>query len=427
MTYYYTYYPNVPALDIPDKNVIGVFGPIDHPPIDRDHVLREAFARPVNSDPLHTIVTPEDQVLIIIDDALEPTPTVFPFYYVVTELHKAGLKDSQISVLIANAGHRTNTNNEVDRKIGAEMHRRFKVFQSAFNERDESWHSFGSVHHDAGSLPVTADARIKDATFIIGIAGTYPNRFKGFTGGKSLLFPGLGDAEVTRAVYLTGAEEPAEAIYGQINTPARQLIRKLAEFVPAYKFCVEMAIDRTLQITSCITGDPQSTFAVSADAARRYYVSNIQEKADIVVVDSHPFDHNLFQASHALFSAMCAVKDGGEIILVSPLLEEVSSRAESLTASMKESRERLLGYSRQGYLTSAGAIGPILSAMREVQERTSRVTIVPYGNGAADVERFGFEREDHVQTAMNNALKRQGANARVTVIGHASLVVPVTE
>jgi nickel-dependent lactate racemase len=424
MTYYYTYYPNVPSLTVPDANLIGVYGPIDHPPVDRDHLLREAFDHPVNSEPLHKVLTPEDRVLIILDDALEPTPTVFPFYYIVSELHKAGVKDSHVTILIANAGHRTNTTNEVDRKIGSEMHRRFKVYQSAFNERDEAWHVFGSIQHDAGSLAVTADARLTDATFIIGIAGTYPNRFKGYSGGKSLLFPGLGDADVMRAVYLTGAEEPADAVYGGIKTPARALIRRLAEFVPAYKFCVELAIDRTLQMTSCITGDPQSTFAVSADAARRYYTANIPERADIVVVDSHPFDHNLFQAAHALFSAMCAVKDGGEIILVSPLIEELSGPVVTHATDLAEGREKLLGFSRQGYLSGKGALGPMLAALAEVKERTSQVTIVPYGNGAVDVERFGFTRAADVQSAFNATMERQGANARVTVIGHASLVVP---
>jgi nickel-dependent lactate racemase len=424
MTYYYTYYSNVPSVTVPDKNLIGVFGPIDHPPVDRDHLLREAFAHPVNTGELHAIVKPEDSVLIIIDDALEPTPTVFPFYYVITELHKAGVKDSHITVLIANASHRTNTPNEVDRKIGAEMHRRFKVYQSAFNSRDESWHRFGTVQHDGNSFGVTVDARVKDATFIIGIAGTFPNRFKGFTGGKSLIFPGLGDADVTRAVYLTGASDPAEEVYGQIDPPARTLIRKLAEHVPAYKFCVEIAIDRTLQITSCVTGDPQSTFSVSADAARRYYTANIPEKADIVVVDSHPFDHNLFQAAHALYSGLCAMKDGGEIILVSPLLEELPGKVEARADAMKEGRERILSYTRQGYLASSGGTGPVLAALREVLERASHVTIVPYGNGAADVEHFGFTRATDVQSAFNAAMQRKGADARVTVIGHASLVVP---
>src|ERR1035437_9909013 len=173
MHYYYTYFPKVREIEIPDANLIGVFGPLETAHGDREKLIREAFDRPVNSLPLEQLATPEDQVVIVLDDALEPTPTVFPFYHVIQSLHAAGVPDKNITVLIANAGHRASTNTEVERKMGAEMHTRFAVYQSALNARDDSWHTFGTVRTEGGIAGVVADRRVRDASLIIGIGGTY--------------------------------------------------------------------------------------------------------------------------------------------------------------------------------------------------------------------------------------------------------------
>ncbi len=150
---YYTYYPNVREVEIPDSNVIGAYGPLETAHIDREKILHDAFEHPVNSPKLAEIATPDDRVLIVIDDALEPTPTVFPFYHIAQALHEAGVKDSNVTVLLANGGHRASSNAEVDRKIGAEMRRKYSVFQSALNQHERDFHTFGTAHTASG--PVT--------------------------------------------------------------------------------------------------------------------------------------------------------------------------------------------------------------------------------------------------------------------------------
>jgi len=423
MHYYYTYYPKVREIEIPDANLIGVFGPLETPHADREKILTEAFAHPVNSQRISEIVTPEDRVLIVLDDALEPTPTVFPFYHVVQELHAAGVKDGNVTVLLANAGHRASSNAEVDRKIGAEMRRRFKVFQSALNEREDSFHTFGTAHTEFGPVTVTADARLRDASLIIGIGGTYPNRFKGFSGGGSLVFPGLGNEDLIAQVYLQGAQQPAEQVLGVTETPARQLIRDLIPFVPAFKFCVDVVLDKSLSITACITGSPGSVYRVSADVATRVTNFNVPERADIVMIDSHPFDTNLLQATHALYAALGILKEGGEIIVVSPLHEAINPMWTNLTSHLRDPKEILIKSTMSGALSNHPHAGVQLAALREVKDRASRVTFASYGAGTNDPAKFGFEHAGHPQDALNAALKRH-ANARVALITHGGLTVP---
>jgi nickel-dependent lactate racemase len=424
MRYYYTYYPKVREVEIPDANFIGAYGPLETAHIDREKILFEAFEHPVNSPKLSELATPDDRVLIVIDDALEPTPTVFPFYHVVQALHEAGVKDSNVTVLLANGGHRASSNAEVERKIGSEMRRKYNVFQSALNQHENDFHTFGTAHTSGDPITIKADARLRDASLVIGIGGTYPNRYKGFTGGGSLIFPGLAYEELMSEIYLSTAAAQASSILGHAGNPARSMILELLHFVPAFKFCIDLVIDRSLSMTACVTGAPASVYRVSADVASQMYRFSVPERADIVMIDSHPYDSNIFHASHALYAALGILKEGGEIVIVSPLLETASTLASTLAKNLSESREMLLQMTNKGELSRHPVLGAQFVAMREVLDRSSRVTFVIHGPGLNDPLKFGFHQSDTAQGALNGALARMGSNARVALIAHGGLAVP---
>jgi len=424
MRYYYTYYPKIREIEIPDANCIGVFGPLEEPHSDREQILRDAFAHPVSGPKLSEIATAEDKVLIVLDDALEPTPTVFPFFHVVQELHAAGVKDENVTVLIANAGHRASSNAEVDRKIGSELRKKYKVFQSALNEREESYHTFGTAYTASGPVDVRADARLRDASLIIGIGGTYPNRFKGFTGGGSLIFPGLANEETMGEIYLSGASQDSTAILGLMENSSRSLISQFLAFLPAFKFCVDVVVDRTLTISACFAGSPSSVYRISSEAQAHRSNFQIPEAADIVMIDSHPLDTNILQSAHALYAALGILKVDGEIIIVTPLLEQVSQLAGTLAKNLSETKETLLKMSISGALSRHPAIGAQLAAIREVVERASHITFVTNGPGMNDPAKFGFAQSNDAQAALNAAFSRKGSNAKVALITHGGMAVP---
>ncbi len=424
MHYYYTYYPKVREVEIPDANLIGVYSPLETAHADRERILVEALDNPVNSPKLSELATPDDRVLIVLDDALEPTPTVFPFYHVALALRDAGVKDSNVTVLLANGGHRASSNPEVERKIGAELRRKYNVFQSALNEREKDFHTFGTAHTSSGPVAIKADARLRDASLIVGIGGTYPNRYKGFTGGGSLIFPGLAHQDLTGEIYLSTASQPASTVLGHSENPARNMIRELLNFVPAFKFCIDLVMDRTLSVTGCVAGAPTSVYRVSADVAAQMYNFPVPERADIVMIDSHPFDTNVLHASHALFASLGILKEGGEIVIVSPLLEPVTPTIATLAKQLSESREMLLKMTQTGSLSRHPAIGAQLAALREVLDLSSRVTFVSQGPGMNDPQHFGFHTNTNAQDALNAAIGRMGAGARVALVAHGGLAVP---
>jgi nickel-dependent lactate racemase len=422
MQHFFSYYPDNQSLTVPDANAIGLFGPLALSAIDREAVLNEAFANPVNSPQLSKVATAEDRVLIVVDDILEPTPVVFPFFHVIAELHKAGVKDTNIQILISNGASRPSTSEEIDRKIGAEMHKKYRVLQTHGDVKEE--HTFGTANTPTGPVAVVGNAALKDASLVVAISGTYPDRFLGFSGSGSVLFPGTSGERATASLVLHAASEPSEKVYGVMETESREFLKHLISFVPAFKFSVDVVLDRKLQIAGCVTGEPVSAYHVAADVAKRICEVEVSEKADIVVLDSHPFDRNLFHAMRPAYAALPMLKSrSAELIIVSPLAEALPANLAALAIHATETRRTIIEASHKAPLMHHPMWAAEMIAMAEVLERTSLVTIVTHGPGKADATKFGFGVRANIQEALSDSLSRMGASARVAVVTHGGLAV----
>jgi nickel-dependent lactate racemase len=155
------------------------------------------------------------------------------------------------------------------------------------------------------------------------------------------------------------------------------------------------------------------------------YRFSVPERADIVLIDSHPLDTNIFQAVHALYAAMGVLKAGGEIVIVSPLLEAVSPLSATLAKHLSEARSAILHSVESGDLSRHPATGLQLAAMKEAMEVASQITFVSNGIGSHDPQKFGFQQSASVQDALDAAFKRMGAKARVALITHGGFAAPM--
>ncbi len=84
----------------------------------------------------------------------------------------------------------------------------------------------------------------------------------------------------------------------------------------------------------------------------------------------------------------------------------------------------LIRMSSTGELSRHPVLGAEFIAMKEVLDRSSRVTFVSHGAGMNDPLKFGFHQSDSAQHALNDALGRMGTGARVALINHGGLAAP---
>ena len=92
---------------MPAKNLIGVYSPKDVRPVAdvKKEVIR-ALANPIGSKPLRELVRGAGKVVIVADDNTRLTPTDKIIPVLLDEMNAAGVKDSQITVIIALGTHR---------------------------------------------------------------------------------------------------------------------------------------------------------------------------------------------------------------------------------------------------------------------------------------------------------------------------------
>ena len=68
-------YPEMKPLDIPERNLLGIFSPSIIATIkSEEEIIEEAFSHPIGSDPLPMMLEGHKRVLILVDDYTRTTP-----------------------------------------------------------------------------------------------------------------------------------------------------------------------------------------------------------------------------------------------------------------------------------------------------------------------------------------------------------------
>ena len=112
-------YDDVEPLEIPERNLMGIFAP---PAVSagrgEQDVVADALAHPVGSPPLADALGGKHTVLIVSDDHHRPTPvrTILP--PVLEEIRKAGVPDTSVEIIMALGSHRPMSDQEIRRKLG---------------------------------------------------------------------------------------------------------------------------------------------------------------------------------------------------------------------------------------------------------------------------------------------------------------------
>ena len=111
-----------------------------------------------------------------------PIPRLLP--YVLEELRAAGVPDDSVTLLTAQGTHRLMTEGELKKKLG-EFYGRFKLHQHRWLN-ESNLHEFGRT---SDCTRVTANRRLAESDFVIGLGSIVPHRIKGIFRGREDRLP----------------------------------------------------------------------------------------------------------------------------------------------------------------------------------------------------------------------------------------------
>lgn len=403
-------------LRVPRANLHAVLAP---KPVRGAEDWRGEIARaldgPVGTPPLAQLARGHRRAIIICDDMTRPTPADLALPLVLERLHAAGLRREDILIMMALGTHRPMTPAEMEKKVGKQVLAEYEVVNSEFWIEDHLIY-LGDVH----DVPLYVDRRVMDADLKLSIGTVLPHPAAGWGGGGKMICPGVaGERTVRQLHYLQGATP--RNLFGDVNSPVRVAIEEWAGVV-GLNFTLNLVLTGHGDIYRAVAGHYVQSHRAAVTYALEVMGSPFREPAEIVIVDSHPANLDLWQATKALTAGDLAAADGGTVVLVTPCPEGVGPHAELTEYCGAESADALLARIRRGEVHEPIAASGAATLVR-LGERV-HYGIVSDGLSRADAETMRFTCYASAQEALDSLLAQYGPNAKVTVILQGAETLP---
>ena len=415
----YPGYERIAAVEVPDANLMGVYQPRACSELDEEDVLARGFDEPYSAPRLRDAVKSTDHVLVLIEDGTRGTPVPRLLKRVIGELWDAGIRDSQFQLLTAQGTHRKMPDAELSKKLG-EFYGRFAISQHNWLDNSQL-HEFGRT---SDGTRVTANRLLLESDFTIGLGSIVPHRIMGFSGGAKIAFPGVSGREVQERCQWEAAQHRAESVMGVADNPMRLRIEEAAKLV-GLRYIVNIVSDRKKTIAGCFVGDPVATHRAGCKLSHEINAVSLPQRADIVLIDSHPADRDFWQSAKGVYTGTMAVRDDGTLIVVAPNPEGVAANhANVLELGYRPFAELVRMVQSDEVEDVVGAA--VLADVAQVMDRTDCILVSP-GVTREQTERLGFRHATTAQEALDMAFARQGNEAKVAVLRHGGHILPLVD
>ncbi len=413
------YGSQVLEIGVPDEN-LAVASPMAAEIVgDAEELIRQALRKPVGTSHVSTMLRQGQRLLLLVDDLTRPTPVdrILPILLDELDVERKGI---EVTILIALGTHRKMTETEIEAKVGSEITRRWPVV----NHDCEDPATLVDLGTTSNGTPIMVNRLIVEADICLGISNVVPHNLAGWSGGAKIVQPGICGKTTTYRTHLLAARCPTTN-YGKLMNPLRAEIEHVVQKTKLTAM-VNTVLDRHGTIVHIVAGDMVKSHRQAVELARPIWEVNLPRLADIVIVSSHPADIDFWQANKGLYAAERCVKRGGDIILLTPCPEGLSSQKEHVSAM-----EALRGIPSRGLFQEARSRGLEDYAALCVSDIAARslelawVTVVSDGLSETDIAILGFDRAPNFEAALERALRRQGDHASIVVITHGGETLPV--
>ena len=413
-------YPEMKSIDVPDQNLLGIFSP-STVKIERSEkeIIAEGFSHPVGSDPLSKMLQGHEKVLILVDDHTRSTPVQKIFPRLISELEKAGIKQTGMKILVALGTHRPMTEEEMTRKFGRDISKQYPILNHQW------WDSSQLINlgETEKGTPIFVNQLVKDVDLIIGMGQIVPHRVSGFSGGGNIVQPGICGEETTGKTHWLSAQFKGREILGKIENPVKEEIERVAKKV-GLKWIVNTIQDGSGRLIEVVVGDPFQAYRTGAKRSLEIYQAKLPQEADIIIADSHPYDSDLWVAAKGIYAAELAVRQGGVVILVTLCSEGICPSHPEVLEWGYQTFEEVDQKVRRGLFKKLTVAAHLVHVGRVIKERAKGILVCP-GISKEEAERLGFLYARKPQEALEMAFTIMGRNAKVAVLQRGGEILPL--
>lgn len=313
------------GMEVPDQCFIGMIDPPEARPAgDPQRMILDAIEHPIGGPKLEDIVTPDKRIAVIVDDGSRPTPISAILPVLLDKLIRCGARREQIKIVIALGSHRYMTEDEMRERVGEEIYQTYPVVNSEFRDPEKLVY-IGDTEEGA---PLMATGSVMDADLRIGVGNLVPHPVMGWGGGGKIVFPGVAGEDTVSYFHLK-ASLYDENMFGLSTTPIRDMMEGWVKLI-GLDFIINTILTPELKLCRVVAGDYVAAHREGVRIGKQVLGSKVTEKADVVIVSSHPADQDFWQSPKAMYGAEPALKGdrGGTMIMISPNYEGIGPHPE---------------------------------------------------------------------------------------------------
>lgn len=304
-----------------DRLLYELVGRDRKPPADLATAYRHALDYPIDSPPLKELVRPDDKVVITVSDITrgwQRNADTLPF--LLEYLNEAGVSDESVTVIIAVGAHRLNTQDEFLELCSEGVCRRVRVVNH------DAWDTENMVYMGKTSrgTEVSLNRLVVEADKVILTGGVIYHYMVGYGGGRKSILPGVSSLKTIQQSHLWAMEREVGAGSSALaankmtkGNPAHEDMMEVAAFAKP-DFIVNVVPNLDGEITGIFAGNWISAWLEATRMVDDIFGVKIEDQADIVIATAggYPKDINLYQTQKTIDNAVCAMKQGGVVVIL---------------------------------------------------------------------------------------------------------------
>jgi nickel-dependent lactate racemase len=373
--------------------------------------ILEALRQPIGTPGLKELARGRNQAIVLISDSSRLSPSSVFLPHLLRELNDAGLKDEQITVIVALGMHRKQTEEELQQLVGPDLYRRIKVLNHSALPED-----CVRVGRTRQGTPIEINRRVVEADLRIATGNVEPHRLVGISGGVKALIPGVASqACIERNHSLSQIFKVSE---GDPDNPIHADLEEALKAVPI-DFLFNVIVNHRKEIIAAAAGDVVDAHRKLLETARKLFLVPVAKAYDAVIVSpgGYPKDLQLYQAVKSLVNASRLLKPGAPILMAAECGEHFGNGVFQYWTETIQDLKLVEAKLQKQFVLGAHKLGHIAEVLKE--HSVSLYSAVP----APLVRLLGFRPVGDLRQAAIELL--EGRYGEVAFMPYGALTFPV--
>ncbi|MFH7860137.1 MAG: nickel-dependent lactate racemase [Candidatus Aenigmatarchaeota archaeon] len=385
-----------------------------------EKVLQEKLREPIGTSSLNEIISSNSKIVILVDDYTRATPAYKILPILINEIKKKNVKKENIEIMFALGTHRKPTMEEIIGKIGEKIYKEYLVSYHDFRD----YKNLKYLGKTKLGTPVYINEKALQADLLIGIGMIAPHRVCGFSGGSSIIQPGISGEETTFYTHWLSAQYSGIEILGKIDNPVKNEMNEVASKTNL-KFIINVVLNKNNEIVEIFVGDFIKAWRIGAEFSSKVYGVKIPFQADIVIADCPPpSDINMWQASKSIYASELVIKPGGTIILLARCFEGISKEHPEVEKFGYMGFKQVKELVNEGKIKDLTAAAHIAHVGRIIKDKAECI-LISSGIKKEIAEKIGFKYEENPQKAILKALDKYSKEAKIVILHNAPTILPI--